>query len=375
MDGQLAEHGLTLRHFPQSYEFATLGGFIATRSGGHFATMYTHIDDFVQSLRTVTPRGSIESWRLPASGAGPSPDRLMIGSEGILGVITEAWMRVRPRPRWRSTANVRFGDFGEAVAATRALAQSGLYPSNCRLLDKREAMLHQVTFDGSHVLILGFESAAAATEPRMAEALAIALKLGGTCEEGATHKDAGERSGHSGEAGRWRQAFFDGPYLQTMLVSLGVIVDTFETAITWDRFDALHADVVKSVKSKIEEVTGQKGFVSCRFTHVYPDGPAPYYTFIGVGRRGDEVEQWKAIKAAAGDALSRNGATITHHHAVGRMHRPWYEKQRPQLFADALAAAKAELDPAGILNPGVLLPPDDVRRGVGAHNPELLHCE
>ena len=167
LEGQLAEHGLTLRHFPQSFEFSTLGGWIATRAGGHFATVYTHIDDLVQSTRAITPRGVWESRRLPGSGAGPSPDRMMLGSEGILGVITEAWMRVRPRPVYRATATVHFAEFEHAVDAVRALSQSGLYPSNCRLLDKREAALNGVTMDGTHVLVVGFESADHRLQPWM----------------------------------------------------------------------------------------------------------------------------------------------------------------------------------------------------------------
>ena len=141
LEGQLREHGLTLRHFPQSFEYSTLGGWIATRAGGHFATLATHIDDLVESVRAITPRGEWESRRLPGSGAGPSPDRLLIGSEGVLGVITEAWVRVRPRPRFRASAGVLFPTFEAGATAVRALSQSGLYPSNCRLLDPDEATL------------------------------------------------------------------------------------------------------------------------------------------------------------------------------------------------------------------------------------------
>src|SRR5262249_27101038 len=156
---QLAPHGLTLRHFPQSFEHSTLGGWIATRAGGHFATLYTHIDDLVESVRMVTGSGTFASRRLPASGAGPSPDRFVLGSEGIFGVITEAWMRVQARPRWRASASVHFADLVQAAAAARAIAQAGLYPSNCRVLDAFEAMMNRVTFDGSSVLLLAFESA------------------------------------------------------------------------------------------------------------------------------------------------------------------------------------------------------------------------
>jgi alkyldihydroxyacetonephosphate synthase len=356
LEAGLAPHGLTLRHFPQSFEFSTLGGWIATRAGGHFATLYTHIDDLVESVRMITPRGPWESRRLPGSGAGPSPDRVVLGSEGTLGVITEAWMRVQGKPRWRSSATVRYGAFASAVAAVREIAQSGLYPTNCRLLDSREALLHGVTSDGSSVLLLGFESAHHPVERWLELAIEIARGHGGLLAEAPVHRDAASEA-RGGATGRWRQAFFEAPYRQTSLVTLGFVVDTFETACTWDRFDALHDDVVRSVKAAIRQVTGSPGLVSCRFTHVYPDGPAPYYTFVAPGRHGDLLAPWRDIKAAASEALMRSGATITHHHAVGRTHRPWYDRQRPEPFAAGLRAMKAALDPAAVLNPGVLFDP------------------
>ena len=240
LEAQLAKHGLTLRHFPQSFEFSTLGGWIATRAGGHFATVYTHIDDLVQSTRAITPRGVWESRRLPGSGAGPSPDRMMLGSEGILGVITEAWMRVRPRPVYRATATVHFAEFERAVDAVRALSLSGLYPSNCRLLDKREAALNAVTMDGAHVLVVGFESADHPLHPWMTRALELVADHGGICPKGAVYRESGERSGEGG-AGAWREAFIDMPYLLNIMASMGMVADTFETACTWDQFERLHA--------------------------------------------------------------------------------------------------------------------------------------
>lgn len=370
LEAQLAAAGLSLRHYPQSFEHATLGGMIATRSGGHFATLYTHIDDLVESLRMLTPRGACESRRLPGSGAGPSPDRWMMGSEGILGVITEAWMRVQARPRWRSSASVKFRDFWDGAHAVRQIAQAGLYPANCRLLDGREAMIHQVAVDGASVLLLGFESADHPVGGAMARALEIARARGGQCP-GARESDAGAGqgqgqaqaatipdSGRAAEAGSWRQAFFEAPYRLNTLVSIGAVVDTFETACTWDRFEALHRAVIADVRQAMKRACGG-GLISCRFTHVYPDGPAPYYTFLAPGHAdgtaASRLAQWAEIKQAASEALLRHGATITHHHAVGRVHRPWYDRQRPALFAEALRAAKATLDPAGVLNPGVLV--------------------
>jgi alkyldihydroxyacetonephosphate synthase len=356
LEAQLAGHGLSLRFYPQSFEFSTLGGWIATRAGGHFATLHTHIDDLVESVRMITPRGAWQSRRLPASGAGPAPDRLVLGSEGALGVITEAWVRVVPRPRWRASANVRFTDFAQAVEAVRAIAQSGLHPANCRLLDAREAQLNGVASGDHAVLVLAFESADHPLEPWLTRALLLAEAHGGRSHD-AVFKDDGEdgRGARAGDAGRWRAAFLSAPYLQSALVSLGMVVDTFETACTWDRFAELHREVTGRVRAALAEHCGG-GDVTCRFTHVYPDGPAPYFTFFGMGRPGEELDEWRAVKQAASDALLAAGGTITHHHAVGRLHRPWYEREAPPLHLAALAAVKRELDPAGILNPGVLLP-------------------
>jgi alkyldihydroxyacetonephosphate synthase len=307
----------------------------------------------------VTPRGLVETRRLPASGAGPQPERLWLGSEGALGIITEAWMRVQVRPRWRASASVKFARWPDAVAAARAIAQSGLFPSNCRLLDVAEAALHRVSMDGRNVLLLGFESADHPLGPWLARAIELARAAGGEVATGPTETDeqaGADAASRGGEAGAWRKAFLDAPYLQSALVSIGVLADTFETACTWDRFEALHASVTAAVGEALRRECGG-GVVACRFTHVYPDGPAPYYTFLGRARPGAELGQWRAIKAAASDALVASGATITHHHAVGRIHRPWYDRERPPLFADALRAVKQTLDPAGVLNPGVLIDP------------------
>jgi alkyldihydroxyacetonephosphate synthase len=358
LEQQLREHGLTLRHFPQSFEYSTLGGWIATRAGGHFATLYTHIDDLVESVRSITPRGTWESRRLPGSGAGPSPDRMLIGSEGTLGVIADAWVRVRPRPEFKVSCGVEFDDFLAAARAVREISQSGLHPSNCRLLDALEAGTTGAGSGEKSLLVLGFESAHHPVDAPMELALAIAQEHGG---------DPGEARGGGGEGsdavGAWRNAFLLAPYLRDTFVACGVLSDTFETAITWDRFEEFHAAAIEAARAKVAEVSGAPAEgpgaprVSCRFTHVYPDGPAPYFTVMAPAVRGGEVEQWDEIKAAASKAVIEGGGTITHHHAVGRDHRPWYDRQRPAPFAAALRAAKAELDPACILNPGVLIDP------------------
>jgi alkyldihydroxyacetonephosphate synthase len=357
LEDQLREHGLTLRHFPQSFEYSTLGGWIATRAGGHFATLETHVDDLVESVRAVTPRGVWESRRLPGSGAGPSPDRLLLGSEGILGAIAEAWVRVRPRPRFKSSCAVEFADFLAAAAAVREISQSGLNPANCRLLDAAEAELTGAAGGAANLLILGFESAHHPVDHWMDLALELARDHGGVPGE------VRGREGSDDAVGAWRGAFLLAPYLRDTFVACGVLSETFETAITWDRFETFHADVMEAARRAVAAVSGAPAGgpgsprVSCRFTHVYPDGPAPYFTVLAPAVRGGEVEQWDEIKAAVSEALIEAGGTITHHHAVGRDHRPWYDRQRPAPFAAALRAAKAELDPAAILNPGVLIDP------------------
>ncbi|MEK6276452.1 MAG: FAD-binding oxidoreductase [Actinomycetota bacterium] len=368
LEDQLREHGLTLRHFPQSFEFSTLGGWIATRAGGHFATLYTHIDDLVESVRAITPRGTWESRRLPGSGAGPSPDRALIGSEGILGVITEAWVRLQQRPTFKVSCGVGFDEFAAGARAVREISQAGLYPANCRLLDALEAETTGASpGPGKALLVLGFESAHHPVDHWMDLALEAAREHGGEPGEvagkqrGARNEERGSSSGDA--VGSWRSAFLAAPYLRDTFVACGVLSDTFETAITWDRFEEFHARAIEAASSKAAEVCGVapggpgSPRVSCRFTHVYPDGPAPYFTVLAPAVRGGEVEQWNEIKAAASDAVIEGGGTITHHHAVGRDHRPWYDRQRPDPFAEALRGAKAAVDPAGILNPGVLIDP------------------
>ncbi|MFK0046252.1 FAD-binding oxidoreductase [Streptomyces sp. NPDC090741] len=355
LEAQLRPHGLTLRHFPQSFEFSTLGGWLATRAGGHYATLLTHIDDLTESLRVVTPVGVNESLRVPGSGAGPSPDRLFLGSEGTLGVITEAWMRLQDRPRHKASASVLFDDFEAAAGAVRAIAQSGLHPANCRLLDPGEAALAGVAGGGRSVVVLGVESAHFPVADRLAELVALARDHGGSpsVTPSVTPAAAGGPADDSA-AGAWRSAFLRMPYLRDGLARMSVISETFETACTWDRAGALYEAVHRDLGAVVRRVTGAEGMINCRFTHVYPDGPAPYFTVIAPARRGSEVAMWDEIKAAAMDVLGAHGATVTHHHAVGRDHRPGYDRQRPEPFARALRAAKHALDPAGILNPGVL---------------------
>ena len=373
LEEQLKPYGLTLRHFPQSFRFSTLGGWIATRAGGHFATLYTHIDDLIEATRTLTPRGVLETRRLPGSGAGPSADRLILGSEGVLGVITEAWVRLRDRPRYRASASIRFDDFGNAVNCVRALSQSGLYPSNCRLLDPAEVAFAGVGDRRSPTLVLGFESSDHELRTWMTRALELVRDHGGEFDPAAVERSMvlpdgdGQGEHRKGAAGAWREAFIRMPYWRDPLVGMGAILDTFESAITWDRLEEFYTGVREGVARAIVDATGREAAVSCRFTHVYPDGPAPYFTYAvlgtGSGDLASSLAAWRDIKLAANEIVTRLGGTITHHHSVGRDHRSGYERQTSPLYREALAGAKASLDPGGILNPGVLI--DPAGRSVG----------
>ena len=354
LEAQLKEHDLTLRHYPQSFEFSSLGGWIATRSGGHYATLYTHIDDFVESLKMITPSGNFETRRLPGSGAGPSPDRFAIGSEGIMGVITEASMRLQNRPTFRSSCTVEFINYEDALKALRLISQSGLFPSNCRLLDANEALFNGAGDGKSHLLILAFESADHDKKASLERALEIAKDNKGNFEvpsqDSQTHR--------SGSSGTWRNSFIKAPYLRESFTRRGIIQDTFETSITWDKSKDFIQAVKDDTSKAILEITGKPSLVTCRITHSYPDGLAPYFTFGAYATPSTMIDTWKEIKCATNEICVSKGGTVTHHHAVGRDHRPnGYDVQRDDLFSKVLIEAKAALDPKGIMNPGVLIDP------------------
>ncbi len=360
IEEELRPHGLTLRHYPQSFEFSTLGGWLATRAGGHYATLHTHIDDFVESITAVTPSGTWTSRRLPGSGAGPSPDRMLLGSEGTLGVMTEAWMRVQDRPVHRRSFVASFDGFGPAAEGARVLAQSGLWPQNCRVLDGLEAFVNGVGDGTGDLLLVAFESAHVPVDAQDAAAREIVAGCGGRIQDvpvdraGADAGDPGRRGPDEAEV--WRRSFLRAPYLRDALVRLGLVNETFETAITWDRFDEFVDGVrVATTAALLDAGCGPSPLVTCRLTHVYPDGAAPYFTVIAPGRPGtDRLAQWQVVKEASMEAVVRLGGTVTHHHAVGRDHRPGYDLQAPEPFIAAMRAAKGELDPSWMLNPGVL---------------------
>lgn len=369
IDAALKPYGLTLRHFLQSYQFSTLGGWIATRAGGHFATLYTHIDDMVESTRMVTPQGVMQTRRLPGSGAGPSPDRMVIGSEGILGIITEASVRLHSRPKYKATASITFDDFMDGVETVRKISQAGLYPTNCRLLDPEESIsvdpMNPIT-----TLVVGFESGDHPVDTRMSRALEIAKECKGKFDEKAVvnqSENSAKAEQEETAADLWKNAFIRLPYYKNHLIRYGIIGDTFETSITWEKFGDFYRGIKSDISSIIKEATGYDGLVSCRFTHVYPDGPAVYISFLALGDKDgnmkNALDNWCKIKQVANTQVVARGGTVTHHHAVGRDHRGGYEKQMPPLFLTALGAAKESMDPQGVLNPGVLI--DPVGKSVG----------
>ncbi len=361
INDQLAAHDLHLRHYPQSYALSGLGGWIATRSGGHYATRYTHIDELVESVRMVAPAGVFETQRLPAHGAGPDANRLVCGSEGILGVITRAWMQVEPRPVYRSDAAVYFDGVLEAAEAIRRIVQAKLYPANCRLHDRVETSLYGLDDIDEELVILGFESTERPTDDDLEHALEICDQEGGRCPDGPDNYGPGygrERPEDS-DVARWGRAFQMSGSVGTDL-PLCVVGGTVETAVTWDRFPEFHGTMLENFGDAVEAECGM-GHVSTRFTHVYPDGPAVYYTFRAPGDPDPDrrIEQWQRIKRAGLDTVMAYDLTPTHHHAVGRDHKEWYAQQIPENYGESLQAVKGVLDPAWVLNPGVLVDPPE----------------
>ena len=259
LEDHLRGSSFTLRHFPQSFEFSSLGGWIATRSGGHFATLYTHIDDFVESMRVVTPTGTIETRRLPGSGAGPSPDRMFIGSEGTLGIITEAWMRLQDRPRFRAGASVSFDDFLSAMAALRQISQAGLYPANCRVLDPGEALTSGAGDGKEAVMVLAFESADHDPAAWMKRALECCADHKGRFAPDSARTKTDSSGAREGAAGEWRRTFLNAPYLREVLVRMGIIAETFETAITWERFASFHQELMATARDAVAGYAAMAG--------------------------------------------------------------------------------------------------------------------
>jgi alkyldihydroxyacetonephosphate synthase len=341
----LAERGYTIGHFPQSYEYATLGGFAAARSSGQASAGYGRFDELVLGLRLATPAGTLELGRAPRSAAGPDLRQLVLGSEGAFGVITRLTVAVRPLPQARVYEGWRFASFTEGAAALRGLVQDGPRPTVLRLSDEAETALNLArpaelgSGSGGCLAIVGFEGD---TEEVAGRRAAVSERLLGT---GAAIDLA------AGEA--WSAGRFHGPYLRDALLDAGALVETLETACFWSRLPVLYAAVSGALRAALE-AAGTPPVILCHISHVYPAGASLYFT-VGAAAAADPIDQWRTAKRAAGDAMLAAGATITHHHGVGRDHAPWLEAEVGSLGVAALRAVKRTLDPAGIMNPGVLI--------------------
>lgn len=356
VEAALKPLGLTLRYYPQSFEFATAGGWVATRGGGHFATELTHIDDLVHSLTIVTPRGVIRTIEVPESGAGPSQKRFFLGSEGMFGIITRVVFKIRPRPATKLKRVFEFEKFLQATEAVRKISQLHLNPANLRVLSPREALMNGATSRLRAVAIIGFESPVVRD---FAEEFSLCTKV---CQEngGVAQVDlltspvaVGKQKASDG-ANNWRNSFIEAPYRRDRYLRRGIWFETFETTTTWKRFPALHEETMARIKSALNR-NGVKSIVTCRVTHVYPDGPAPYYTVYGQGAPERMLNEVREVKIAASSAFLEMGGTCTHHHAVGRMHAPYFQKEMGDVFCDTLCELKRFYDPKWILNPGVII--------------------
>ena len=344
----LSERGYTIGHFPQSFEYATLGGFAAARSSGQASAGYGRFDELVVGLRVATPSGTLSLGRAPKSAAGPDLRQLMLGSEGAFGVITSLSVAIHPAPAARVYDGWRFASFGDGTAALRRLAQDGPLPTVLRLSDETETALNLArpaeiggdSASGGCLAIAGYEGTPEDVEARRAAVGRVLHDGGGTEEPGA---------GESWEHGRYR-----GPYLRDALLDAGALVETLETVTFWSRVPALYEAVSSALRDSLT-AQGTPPVVLCHVSHVYPTGASLYFT-VASAQAEDAVAQWLTAKAAASDAILAAGGSISHHHGVGTDHRDWYEREIGPLGVDLLRAVKATLDPAGIMNPGVLLP-------------------
>lgn len=356
----LAGEGLTLGHFPQSYEYVSLGGCAATRSAGQASTGYGAIEEMVLGMRFAAPSSELALPAMPASAAGPSLRQLLVGSEGALGVITELSLRVRPAPGERIYEGVFFEDLSAGILALRTLSREHVLPDIARLSDEAEtrmslalagsggvkgrlgrAYLGARGYRNGCLAILGFEGTLEDVAHRRGRSIELIRAHGGL--------PVGRSPGQA-----WLHGRYSGPYLRDDLLSLGVMVETLETATQWSNLQPLHGKVSAAIAAALQ-ARGTPGLVMCHVSHVYDTGASLYFTFIAGQSEGIEIEQWQAVKDAACEAILDGGGTITHHHAVGRDHARWMGREVGAGGLQALKALKAELDPAGIMNPGKLL--------------------
>ena len=356
LERTLGDHGLTLGHFPQSFEFSTVGGWAATRSAGQASTGYGRIDELVVALRAATPAGELRTLPVPASAAGPDLRELLLGSEGVLGVITEVTLRVRPRPARQRFDAFALPGFAAATDAMRALEQAGAAPDVARLSDEPETRI-SLALSGSPaarllraymlarrrpcLTFLGYDGDRADITRRAGRARAILRRHGAIA--------LGPAPGAA-----WAKGRFHGAYVRDELLHRGVFVETLETATSWSQLTALHDAVAAAIGTALAR-RGTPAVVMCHVSHLYPTGASLYFTLLARQQPGEELAQWRAAKQAASQAISAAGATITHHHAVGRDHAPWLQAELGELGVAALQAVKHQVDPAGVMNPGKLL--------------------
>jgi alkyldihydroxyacetonephosphate synthase len=360
-EAALGREGLTLGHFPQSFEYATIGGFAATRSAGQASSGYGRFDALVSSVRLLAPAGEISTLETPHTAAGPALRELVIGSEGVLGVIPDVTVRVRPAPSARRYEAWMAESFEAGAEIVRGLAQGPGLPEIIRVSDEEETegslalsgprgvagrlfegYLGARKRRGGALVIVGFEGEEESVSRRRALTVR-ALRRGAAAY-------LGQAAGRAWEHGRYQ-----GPYLRDTLMGMGAMVETLETSHSWSRFGELHEAVGAAIRGALAG-QGTPGLVFCHLSHAYADGASLYFTFISRARRGAEIEQWAAVKRAACEAIVAHGGTITHHHAVGRDHAPYMEAEVGRTGLEVLRAVKEELDPAGIMNPGKLLP-------------------
>jgi alkyldihydroxyacetonephosphate synthase len=360
-EAALGREGLTLGHFPQSFEYATIGGFAATRSAGQASSGYGRFDALVSSVRLLAPNGEISTLETPHTAAGPALRELVIGSEGVLGVIPDVSVRVRPAPPVRRYEAWMAESFEAGAEIVRALAQGPGLPEIIRVSDEEETQgslalsgprgLSGRLFQGylgarrrrgGALMIVGFEGDGESVARKRA------LTVRGLRDGGAAY--LGRAAGRAWEHGRYQ-----GPYLRDTLMARGAMVETLETSHTWSRLGELHTAVGATIRAALQG-QGTPGLVFCHLSHAYADGASLYFTFISRARRGAELEQWAAVKRAACEAIVAHGGTITHHHAVGRDHAPYMEAEVGRTGLDVLRAVKEQLDPAGVMNPGKMLP-------------------
>jgi alkyldihydroxyacetonephosphate synthase len=359
LERMLCQHGLMLGHLPQSFEFSTVGGWIAARSAGQASTGYGRVDERLIGLRCATPAGTLVARPVPASAAGPDLRQLVLGSEGALGVVTEATLAVSRVPAIQRFEGYALGSFAEGVDVLRRLEQAGAAPDVCRLSDEPETAFGIAAIGAAWMrhafrgylgargvrapclAIFGFDGSERSVRRRSRRVRALLRRAGAV--------PLGERPGR-----QWAKSRFTTPYLRDELVTRGMLVDTLETATTWDRLDRLRG----AVEAALRESLGARGtppYVMCHVSHLYGSGASLYFTYFARQDAGAELEQWRAAKAAASAAIVAGGGTITHHHGIGVDHAPWLAAEAGELWVEVLRAAKRRLDPAGIMNPGKLI--------------------